>query len=143
MTKNKKIARYQRESALTEGKSQTKPVIDPRERGLLFSFKDFDHTQGQSFSDWQKEGILAQALDTLKNCCSKPLKQQLKTVTIYHDFPLKSDFKHPKHVTPDAQWARIHIDGTQIFAGHIHQGVFYIVFFDKDHSFYKVELKNT
>lgn len=114
---------------------------------FLISFKYIDPNQGQTLEQWEKEGILARAIETLKNyCCSSLLSQiDKKKSTIYGSFPPKNktDFEKPKHVPEDAQWARIHITGTQILAGYINRNVFNVVFLDKEHGFYKSEKKHT
>ncbi len=126
-------------------KIQTSDLDDSR--NFLLSFKHLDKSQGQSFSDWQHTGMLAEAIETLSNYCHLPLDSQVdrKKFTIYGSFPPKgkTTFTHPKHVPEDAKWARIHINGTHILAGHVFQNVFYLVFLDQEHEFYISEKKNT
>ena len=113
---------------------------------FLLSFKDLDKSQGQTLSSWENDAILAHAIDVLGNYCKSKLESQLdKKFTIYGDFPdsAKTDFSHPKHVTEDAKWARIHAKGKQCIIGHVVDNVFYVVFLDGNHDFWITEKKNT
>lgn len=121
-----------------EKKSSIKELEDAE--NFLISFKHLDKEQGQSIYDWEANKMLGMAIDTLGSYCSRPLKQQFgEKFTVYGDFPQKSNFTHPHHVPEDAKWARIHVNGLHIIAGHIVKNVFYIVFFDNDHTFYITE----
>jgi len=112
---------------------------------LNISFRHIDTEQGASLTEWNETGFLLTAVNRLKDLCCASLQQQLGgAIVIYGSFPdNKSDFYHPKHVPEDAQWGRVHIDGTHILAGHFVDSTFYIVFLDNNHAFYKVKLKNT
>lgn len=111
------------------------------------SLKDYDSSQkyGSTYRDWQKCGLLSKMFETLSGYCCRPLIEQAdgKKFTIYGDFPPKerTNFEYPKHVPADANWARIHIDGAAVIAGHVIQNTFYIVFLDKYHSFYLTKKK--
>jgi len=61
--------------------------------------------------------------------------QQMNILTIYGDFPVNSEFKHPNHIPPDVKWAVISIKGKERIAGYLEDNVFHIVFLDKDHKF--------
>lgn len=84
--------------------------------------------------------MLANALKVLEGYCKRPLLQQIDgdKFTRYGDFPPpeKTRFVHPQHVPEDACWARIHITGKAVLAGHIVEDTFFIVFLDKTHKFY-------
>ncbi len=113
---------------------------------FMLSFKYLDTMQGQRFIDWEKEGILSKAMDTLSNYCRDTIPNQTgNSFTIYGGFPPKgkTKFSHPKHVPPDANWARIHVQGRECVAGHVHHNVFYVVFLDKEHKFWINKLKHT
>jgi len=123
---------------------QGKSGSEPEQKKLLFSFKDFDHTQGQTFSQWEKESLLNVMLDKLKEYSKKTITEAKKAgFTIYGSFPPKFLFKHPKFITEDAIWASMHIQGKECIAGHVVGSVFYIVFLDKDHKFWITEKKHT
>ncbi|NNT73084.1 hypothetical protein HKT18_12740 [Flavobacterium sp. IMCC34852] len=117
---------------------------------ILFSFKDFDVSQippGQSYIEWQEEKILAAMVQKFEYVCELNIieAQQQKMLKIYGEFPKKSDFAVPKHISPDVNWAVImDIKGQKgRVAGHLIGNVFYVVFLDKDHRFYITEKKNT
>lgn len=117
---------------------------------IVFSFKDFDIRQippGQSFEEWQDEKILAYTLNKFGHICALNIveAQQQGMIKIYKDFPEKSDFELPRHILGDVNWAVImDIKGQKgRVAGHIIDNVFYVVFLDKEHKFYKTSKKNT
>ena len=109
--------------------------------------RHLDPNQGDNWASWQEQSILARAMETISGYCSRSLRSQEdgKKFTIYGDFPpsQKTEFTHPKHVPPDAEWARIHVTGKQCIVGHVVQNTFYVVFLDGEHQFWKSELKNT
>lgn len=138
--------RHNKKGSLVSGLSLPKAPSKGVEDVFHISFKHLDKNQGQSFHNWQKEGILADALDTLYNYSHNSISSQIgKKFTCYGDFPPKekTEFYHPPHVPDDAEWARIHVNNLQIIAGHIFKNTFYVVFLDKDHKFYISEKKNT
>ncbi len=112
---------------------------------IVFSLKDFDINQGQSFEDWEKEKILSNLMRRLQQISSLTITeaQQNKILKIYGDFPIKSEFKHPKHVPIGVKWAVIAIQGKERIVGYVEDNVFYIVFLDKDHKFWITEKKHT
>ena len=123
--------------SLLNGVSEISSDKQKIDNDLRFSFKHLDTTQGQTFQDWQTEGILADALETMRGYCTQTLgKAVSKKFSIYNNFPPKSDFHHPKHVSPEACWARIHISGLRCLGGHIVHNTFYVVFLDKNHRFF-------
>lgn len=107
---------------------------------VSFQFLDSTQKYGSSFSDWQKSGLLAKMLDCFQGYCCNPLLQQVdgEKFTIYGNFPPtnKTLFKFPDFVPEDANWARIHITGSAVVAGHIVNDTFYTVFLDKTHKFW-------
>ncbi|KEQ28311.1 hypothetical protein N180_01365 [Pedobacter antarcticus 4BY] len=115
---------------------------------IVFSFKDIDIGQippGQSYLEWQNQGTLSIMVDKLGQICQYNITeaQQLGMLTVYGNFPPKSDFKHPKHINEKVNWAVIkNIKGQKgRLAGHIIMNVFYIVFLDMNHKFYITEKK--
>jgi len=122
------------------GKAGSAPV--PQK--LLFSFKDFDNTQGQTFSQWERESLLGLMLDKLSEYSkmTRPEAEKAK-FRVYGSFPPRSTFRHPKYIAEDAEWASMHIQGKECIAGHVIGNVFYIVFLDKDHKFWITEKKHT
>jgi len=114
---------------------------------ILFSLKDFDSGQGQSFSEWEKEELLSALLDKLKNLSELNMLEATgqKIIKRYGNFPLVTDFTHPKHIADDVNWAVItSLKGQKgRIAGHIIDNVFYIVFLDREHRFWVTEKKRT
>jgi len=106
------------------------------------SLQHFDPSQayGSGYKDWQKVGLLSKALEVLQGFCKRPLLEQIDgdKFTKYGDFPPdeKTKFIRPRHVPEDACWARIHITGTAVLAGHVDHDTFYLVFLDKTHKFF-------
>jgi len=141
------IPKPHKRQSLFKGLSESvKARQDEQDRMFLVSFKDMDRTQGQTFAEWESEELLSKALETLRDYCCAPLLDQAGSkFTIYGSFPPdeKTDFTKPKHIPEDAQWARIHVAGEPCIIGHVVRNVFYVVFLDKKHKFYKSELKHT
>jgi hypothetical protein len=124
-------------SAIKELLEKKMSVQDIPEQNLVVSFMHLDRNQGATFEEWQADGMLAPALNLLAGYChgSLPAQQDSK-FTIYGNFPPQTDFVHPKHIPEDAKWARFHIDGSHILAGHVIRNVFYAVFLDSKHRFW-------
>jgi hypothetical protein len=128
-------------------KKESLSIIKPQ--NFTVSFEDFDDSQksASGFRDWQKIGLLSTMLEVLKGYCCSPLLSSLdgNKFTIYGDFPpaSKTKFEKPNHVSPDAEWGRIHINNKPVIAGHIVNNTFYVVFLDKYHHFYISEKKHT
>lgn len=111
---------------------------------VVFSFKDIDKNQippGQSFEDWAKNGLLHYLLEKLEYISQKTMAEAIQEgyIKVYDQFPPRSDFRHPVYIAPDVKWAVImNIKGQKgRVAGHIINNVFYIVFLDMNHNFYK------
>ena len=112
---------------------------------IVFSLKDFDINQGQTFEEWEQKKILSNLLTRLRQVSSFSITeaQQNGILTIYKDFPDRTDFTHPKHISQGVEWAVISIQGKERIAGYIDDNVFYIVFLDKDHRFWITGKKHT
>lgn len=115
---------------------------------ILFSFKDFDTSQcppGQTFKEWESEGLLSKLLEKLTqlNNTNRVIATQQKNIELYDSFPPNSDFKVPKYIEGDVKWGTIQDIGGQKHrvAGYMIDNVFYIVFLDKDHKFWKMKKK--
>jgi len=124
-----------------KGKSNLKPE-KPKE--MVFSFKDFDQSQGQTFVEWEKLSLLSVMMDKIKEYSRKTIMEAGKaSFTTYGQFPPNSLFKYPKYITEDAIWASLHIKGKECIAGHIIGNIFYIVFLDTEHEFWPTGKKHT
>jgi len=117
---------------------------------MVFSYKDFDINQippGQSFDEWQQDKLLSYMIQKFGHICNLNIieAQQQKVLKIYNEFPEKSDFKYPQHISEGVKWAVImDIKGQKgRVGGHIIDNTFYVVFLDKEHRFYITEKKNT
>jgi hypothetical protein len=149
MSRHKNKSRFATRDEISFERKQN--LREERVRGestkILFSFKDFDSSQGQSFFDWEKEGLLSVMLDKLKNLSELNMLEatQQKIIKRYGKFPPVTDFTHPKHIADDVIWGVIsNLKGRKgRIAGHIIDNVFYIVFLDKEHRFWISEKKGT
>lgn len=125
---------------------------------MAFSLQFFDNSQkaGQDFHEWTREQ-LERLLDKLKSYCGNTMEYWKKqrighghshVLEIYERFPFNSGFTHPKHVPADVQWGRWRLEYDMRLVGftigsetctrlHISSNVFYIVFLDANHLFYK------
>ena len=74
---------------------------------------------------------------------NRVIASQEGCLSTYDTFPKDSDFKKPKYIEGDVQWATIKDVGGQLHrvAGYIVDNVFYVVFLDKEHKFYKMKNK--
>ena len=133
---------------LLSGRSESTATLEDKEEGrFLLSLKYLDREQGQTLSEWEGSSILAKALETLRGYSSGSLLEGIDNdkFKVYGNFPPKekTDFYHPKHIPPDARWARIHVNGLICLVGHVERNVFHLVFLDKDHNFWKSDKKHT
>lgn len=107
---------------------------------ISLAYFDPSPMYASGFKDWQKDGLLSKAMDTLHGYCKRPLRQQIDgdKFSVYQSFPSPdhTKFEYPKHVPEDAEWARIHINGPAVLIGHIVGDTFYLVFLDKTHKFW-------
>lgn len=127
-----------------------------------FNFSYFsEHPAGQALEDLSADN-LRQLYAKLQHFSKEPLSywktmkvgKSGRMLSIYGGFPSKSDFSHPPHVPHEAEWGRFrldfsfrlvgfvvpdHLDGrTQNSTGALFDSnTFYVVFFDRDHRFYK------
>ena len=129
---------------------------------LSFSFKYFDASQeaGQDFKDWndkQKQELLEKLRDYSRESKQYWLNQRvgaggMKILAVYGEFPTNTDIEYPKHVPEKVQWARFRMESAMRLVGffvsedvtkklQLSSDIFYIVFLDKDHRFYKMEKK--
>jgi len=144
----KNIKPHEKESIIKSAIAKKKSLQELNsEDFFMLSFRHFDKNQGNNFYEWEATSKLAHTIEVLASLCSSTLTSQTdgKKFTVYGDFPPthKTDYTFPTYIPEDAQWARIHITGLQCVIGHIVNNVFYVVFLDGEHKFWKSELKNT
>ncbi|MGE0089379.1 MAG: hypothetical protein AB7S50_07880 [Bacteroidales bacterium] len=122
-------------------------IYSQPERFVVFSLKEFDRTQGQSFKDWEKKELLSLLLDKLSSInqltISQAIQQQIIKVYTKVAFPPNTVFHHPRHIPDGVKWASIHIQGRECIIGYIEDNIFYIVFLDENHEFWKTNKKHT
>ena len=118
---------------------------------ITFNFKFFHSgvKSGQSFEDWQREEILADLNNKLKDYSGKTILelQQDRTLEIYTEYPKGAKFTLPAILASvNIKWARLRITGRRRLIGFFHKlddiervgankNTFYVVFLDKNHDF--------
>jgi hypothetical protein len=139
--KERNVASYKREAKIIDIRHGRKEPL------IVLSFRDFDRNQGQGFEAWEKDQILALAIEKLAAICHKTVgqataEQIIKPYTKV-GFPPDSGFVHPRHVLSDVIWCSMHIQGKECVIGYFEDNIFQVVFLDKDHEFWKTKKKNT
>lgn len=146
--KNEKKERF------LQAKKQLSSFFDEHDDLIKFSFKFFSFGEdgGESFEEWQKEAILADLNNKLKDFSAKKKIELIneKTLEIYECYPKGSKFKEPKSLEGvNVRWARFDITGKRRLIGFFEESdransnVFYVVFLDKNHQFAPSKKKNT
>jgi hypothetical protein len=139
--REKKVASYKRELKNLDSKTGRRDSL------IVFSLRNFDNNQGQTFIDWEKEQLLALAVEKLKSLCQYSVPQAINEglIKIYTKvpFPPESGFTHPRHVPPDVDWASMHVQGKPCIIGFFEDNIFHVVFLDKEHQFWISKKKNT
>lgn len=144
-----RIPKHQQKSILKKSLEESKLSAKNRlatEPCFTISLRHLDMLQGSKMEEWESTQMLAQALHKFRGLCSNPLRAQFsETFSVYEGFPPKNKtvYTHPEQVPPDAEWARIHVDGKHCLIGHVINNTFYLVFLDPEHKFWISELKNT
>ena len=138
MGKNGKLKPHKKKSLIKEALEKRISVSDiDSEKCASISFRHLDTHQGASISDWAQNGLFDQTITTFKTICQKPLDTQKgNTFDVYNSYPSNSEYKHPSFVPEDAIWARFHLTGINVVAGHVYRNVFYVVFLDDKHGFW-------
>lgn len=141
MAKKGKIKPHQKTSIIKKAISQRKSIVEvDSEQCAAISFRHLDSSQGASISNWAQHGLFEQTIAHLKSICLKPLETQKgENFDVYNRFPDKSSYSHPTFVPEDAIWARFHLTGVNVVAGHIYRNIFYIVFLDNQHGFWEID----
>jgi hypothetical protein len=119
----------------------SKASIDPSAT-LALCLKHFDPNQRQTFEGWEEQKLLSKMLRKIQGCSGTHYLQCFNPrFKPYKEFPPNSEFRHPAHVPPDADWYVMHIEGLPCIAGHMVKNVFYLVFLDKDHKFWPTDIQ--
>jgi hypothetical protein len=138
----KKITKpHQKSSIIKNAIAIRKTIIEvDSEKCASISFRHLDFSQGSSITEWAQNGLFEQTIEHLKSICLDPLETQKgKNYDIYNTFPKASSYTHPSFVPEDAIWARFHLTGINVIAGHIYKNIFYIVFLDNKHGFWEMD----
>jgi len=130
--------------------------FDSKRSNIAFNFQFLTSgpDYGQSFSEWQRDQIILDLNEKLKIFSGKTKKDLItdKTLVIYDCFPANSRFKYPATLPRDSNklsWARLRLTGRRRIVGFFSPGIeresdiFYVVFLDRDHDFYPVEMEHT
>ena len=120
---------------------------------IVFNFKFFVSGEhyGQSFKDWQTDGILSEFNEKLKEFSGKTITDLLldETLEIYADYPNDSKFKIPDALkSANVKLVRLRLterrrvigfmlkdSNPEIKASEKCKNIFYVVFLDKKHEF--------
>lgn len=132
-------------------KSGKREALGPKaeRRFLSFNFAKRCIQQGESFEDWENDGLLADLMQRLTQLSALTVPQAIagNHITVYTKviFPPKSGFKWPSHVPSDIKWSTFHLKpkSKEVIAGYLDTDIFFVVFLDKNHLFWECELKST
>jgi len=114
---------------------------------LVLSLRYRDKSQGESSETWEDKKMLSKVIERFQILNSMTVSEatQKKILKIYGPgIPQDSNFKHPKYIDDDVEWASLRIQGKERIIGFLESGyVFNVVFFDMEHNFYPSKKKNT
>lgn len=119
-------------------------ILKESTQNIVFSFKFFyfGKKSGQSFEEWERERILADLNNKLKNFSGKTIDELRAdgSLEIYDSYPKGSKFACPSALTlTNAVWCRLRLTGRRRLIGFLSpdepKKTFYIVFLDKNHEF--------
>lgn len=117
---------------------------------IRFNFKYYSYGDGfgQSFENWQNEGILKDLNEKLHGFSSSSVEElkKSKRLALYERFPENSEFNEPiAFKNLNVKWARLRLNSSRRLIGVFVldvpavSDVFFVVFLDKDHQFYPME----
>ncbi len=131
--------------------SERNEILNRTSESIAFNLKFFQcgDSGGQSFEDWQREEILADLNNKLKDFSGRTIFElkQNNILEIYTEYPKDSSFLQPAILSSLAiDWGRLRIKGLRRLIGFFYKketlisneackNVFYIVFLDKKHDF--------
>ncbi|TGN99701.1 hypothetical protein PN36_35005 [Candidatus Thiomargarita nelsonii] len=116
---------------------------------VVFSFRSLDSSQHlkETFECWEKEKLLVKLLNKIRAVSQKTMSEAMidRIIKIYDSFPPKDKtaYSVPNYLSEELQWASMHLQGKAVIAGHVVENIFYIVFLDREHKFWKSKKKNT
>ncbi len=130
-----------------ERKRGHKSAVGFKPNTISFSWSKLDANQGQTIDDWETDKLLSKLAKRLQQIGQYEASEALALLLIKQytkiGFPENSGFSEPKHVSP-AYWAVIHLtqNSKEVVAGYVEDDVFYIVFLDKEHQFWKTDIQS-
>ena len=121
-------------------------ILKASEKNIVFNFKFFcfGKSGGQSFEEWEREKILSDLNNKLKNFSGKTIEELRAdgTLEFYEAYPRGSNFVCPTTLTgAEITWSRLRLTGRRRLIGFFskqerkQKKTFYVVFLDKDHEF--------
>lgn len=139
--RSRALRQYQRKE---ETKDTAIPIAS-NDRFLSVSFKYLSDVDGvgQSIATWKEDGSLNDLVDKLVYLTSNGVTKVMSDgiVTNYSRFPDSdvNDFKCPDNISKEEDWGVIKNIGGQKrrVAGFLKDNIFYVVFLDRDHLFWK------
>lgn len=108
-------------------------------------FVDQDTEYCQSFSTWEKEGLLAQMNSTFIQLC-KETTANPQRIKKYGSYPEKSKTgfpECPQNLSKSANWSSLRLSGKVRVIGIMDRNIFYVVYLDMNHLFYLSVKKHT
>lgn len=130
----------------TQRTTDSKEVKSSYDGYISFSFRyfqNYDKEPVQSLNSWQDENRLLDMLESLKYISQNHITK-LRTdekLALYGSFPDSkvNDFPLPNQFNGTENWGTLrNIGGQQVrIAGFLRDNIFYIVYLDKEHRFYK------
>ncbi|CAH6668430.1 TPA: hypothetical protein ACOEAT_004761 [Enterobacter ludwigii] len=134
-----------RSSSRNEETKPSKSTAKTTDRFISISFKHFHNVDdvGQSINTWKDDGSLPDLIEKLVYLTANGITKVISdgVFTNYTRFPESAvnDFRCPDEISSDEDWGVIKNIGGQKrrVAGFLRDNVFYIVFFDRDHRFWK------
>lgn len=113
-----------RKEKFLQGQKQFGAFYDEHSKWIRFNFKfySFGDKQGESFEEWEKEQILAELNNKLKDYCSKSKIELINDsiLELYSNYPVDSGYDMPKALDGmNVQWARLSITGRRRLIGFL------------------------
>lgn len=144
MSRNKPLKASSRNKETREAKSRQEQY---NHIAISFRyFQNFDNNPIQSLQNWNEDNRLLDMLLSFEYICKNNIVKLQSTdrkLTLYGDFPNTkvNDFPLPDELNENENWGTIRNIGGQKarIAGFLRDNIFYIVYLDKEHRFYKSE----
>lgn len=134
--------------------SDMNDFVEKNNKLLRFNLKYYRpvDNNGDSFEGWQKDQILDDLNNKLKDFSRKTKEELLRdgTLELYGGYPDNSQFEKPKDIDGEyVVWSRLRITGRRRLIGFFMKNnsntedVFYVVFLDKEHVFAPSKKRHT